>query len=80
MIYHIIRARATALGRPDYFAVTTPNGTQRHVDMLKKGGWLGIEVKTIVNRDNHIEGCLKRCSLGGKNERAYLQAYYNKQP
>lgn len=79
MIYHIIRAYATPTSRPDYFAVETPHGTERHVAALNKGGWLQIEPRTITKRDRHIEGILKRCSIGSERERANLQAYYNEQ-
>ena len=80
MIYHIIRAKATTTSKPDYFAVETPKGLNRHIENLKKGGWMNIEPKTITVHDPHIEGVLKRCSLGSERERANLQAYFNEQP
>ena len=80
MIHYIIRARATAMTYAEYFAVCTPNGLQRHMDMLIKSGWFDVEAKAITNRDRHIEGCLKRCRIGGERERANLQAYYKMQP
>ena len=79
MIYHIIRAYATPLSRPDYFSVETPTGVKRHVENLQKGGWLHIEPRAIVNRDRQLDGILKRCKIGGERERANLQAYYNEQ-
>lgn len=79
MIYHIIKATATATSRPDYFAVETPKGVERHVAALKSGGWMNIEPRTITKRDSRIEGNLKRCAIGSERERANLQAYYNAQ-
>lgn len=79
MIYHIIRAYATPTSRPDYFGVSTPNGVVRHIENLRKGGWLNIEPRRVAKYDSHIEGVLKRCSIGSERERANLQAYYNEQ-
>lgn len=73
---YIVKAYASKLARPDYFK--TDNAVET-VEMLKQMGWIWIEVREIVKRDNQIEGVLKRCRFGSQAERANLQAYYNYQ-
>lgn len=78
-IMYIIKATATKLSRPDYFAAA--DETQLHdLVCFLKDDWERVEWKKITKRENQLEGFIRRCSLGSERQRINLQTYYNAQP
>lgn len=78
-IGYIVRAKASAMQPAEYFAAETELNAKEIREMLDDTGWTNIEIREITKRDNHIEGILKRCSLGSDRERANLQILFNEQ-
>ena len=78
-IAYIIKVHFTALSRPDYFAV---EDRQKLNDMccFLKDDCHDLEIRKVTNRDEWLEGILRRCALGSKRRNTNLQAYFNDQP
>ena len=77
-IRFIIKATATPTSRPDYYAAADESSLNELASFLRDD-WHRVEWREVTDRNDQLEGFLRKCSLGSERRRVNLQTYYNMQ-
>ena len=77
-IRFIIKATATPTSKPDYYAVADVSSLREMASFLRDD-WDRVEWREVTDRNDQLEGFLRKCPLGSERRRVNLQTYYNMQ-